>query len=147
MGGVELKKHILLQNLMVLTAVVLLIVCCIPGIITGTFHKADGTSVTEKYTFLTCFKAEHFGKLIWIWFVMVLTNCIGAVGFRITQASKPLGWVLSSSVVGVLWYLMNLLPQKESYTLCVSVVVFALFLIELILSTLYTIGRRKSIFV
>lgn len=142
-----MKKHILLQNAMILVAFALLIVGCIPGIIAGTFHKADGTSVTENYTLLTCFTAEHFGKLIWIWFAMMLTNCIGAVGFRITQSSKPLDWVLGSSFVSTLWYLMLLLPQKDSYTLRVSVVIFVLFLLEFILSILYTIGRRKGIFV
>ena len=132
-----MKKHIFLQNLMILIAVALLALCFIPSTVTLTSVSANGTAMVEKISIFTLQSSNIKTPLPL--YILTILMCIGAFAFRITGAEKPLDWTLGASVLGVAIYVLNYLLQNE---LQISIFVLVLLVIELILSISYKIGRH-----
>lgn len=139
-----MKKHFLLQNLMILVAFALLIVGFIPGVVTVIQTTTDGTYITDKYSFYSIMGEDSVQGMPWI--LLTLVMCIGAISFRVTEAQKPLDWVLGSSIFGILCFFLMLFSYKENLV-HISVIVPVLFFAEFLLSLLYKIGRHYSYFV
>jgi hypothetical protein len=113
-----MKLRSLLPKLMILVAVFLLIAC----FATGMQQKTNESSVQS---------------FLWI---LTLAIFIGAVAFHISNAAKPLDWVLVGSFIGTCISLGEVLGISNGGF--PAVLFLCLFLTELILSAAYRIGRR-----
>ena len=131
-----MKKHIFLQNLMVLVAVALLFLSFVPGTVIQTTVLEDGTVTAEKYSVFTLQSSDT--QTAFPMFIQTVLLCIGAFVFRVTQSEKPLGWTIVASILGVAIYAVTFFSQNE---LQISIFVLILLVIELILSIGYKIGR------
>ena len=117
-----MKLRSLLPKLMILVASFLLIAC----FATGAPQKTNERSVQS---------------FLWI---LTLVIFIGTVAFRVSNAVKPLDWVLVGSFIGTCICLGEVLGISNGG---ISAVLFLfLFLTELILSAVYRIGRQFQIF-
>ncbi len=132
-----MKKHIFLQNLMVLIAVVLLLLSFIPGIVTQTSVSANGTVTTEKTSVFALQSSDT--TTVFPLFIQTILLCIGTFAFRITGAEKPLGWTIVAAALGIAIYALLIFTQNELH---ISWFVPILLVIELILSIGYKIGRH-----
>ena len=132
-----MKKHIFLQTLMVLVAVVLLALCFIPGMVTLTSVSANGTVMVEKISVFTLQSSDIKTPLPL--YILTLLVCIGAFAFRITGEEKPLDWTMGASALGVGIYVLNYFFQNELHISCLALI---LLVTELLLSIGYKIGRH-----
>lgn len=132
-----MKKHIFLQNLMILIAVALLLLSFVPGIVTQTVVTADGTVTAEKNSLFT-WQASGETNAFPL-FIQVVLLCIGTFAFRITEAEKPLGWTIVASALGVAIYALFAFTQNEPQ---ISPLVPLLCGAELVLAAGYKICRH-----
>ena len=132
-----MKRHIFLQNLMILVAVALLFLSFVPETVIRTTVMEDGTVTTEKHAVFTLQSSDT--QTAFPMFIQTVLLCIGAFAFRVTQSEKPLGWTIVASALGVAIYALTFFSQNELH---ISIFVLILLVIELILSTGYKIGRH-----
>ena len=118
-----MKLKNLLQKLMVIVAVIILIA----HLVTGAPLETDSAS------------PESF-----LWMITLMI-CIGTVIYPISEKEKPLDWVLAGSFLGSCICLCALLRLSDK--VFSSGLFFALYLLELLLSGGYRIGRRLGILV
>lgn len=135
-----MKKHIFLQNLMVVLAVVLLLLCFVPGTVIQTAVSADGTVTTEKYSLFTWQSGNDTTGFPM--FIQAVLLCIGTFAFRITEAEKPLDWTIVASALGVAVYALFAFTQNELH---ISLLVPLLCGAELVLAAGYKIGRHMGL--
>ena len=113
-------KH-LLQSLMVIAAVMILVV-----------QLAAGSSLD----------AHRASPESFLWMITLMI-CIGTVIYPISEKEKPLGWVIAGSCLGVCICLGALLGWSDKIIL--PELFFILYLLELLLSVGYKIGKRFGV--
>lgn len=139
-----MKLQRLLQNLMILIAIVLLLVGFLPGIVTQTSVSDNGTVIAEKYSFFTL---SDDTVVALPFFLLTSLVCIGAIAFRVSGAGKPLDWTLAASALGVTAYMLSLFSQENGAQLHISILVLILFIAELVLTLAYKVGRHTGFLV
>ena len=112
-----MKLRSLLETLMVIAAVVILIV-----------HLAIGSPLDKD--------RESLELLLW---AMTLIICIGTVIHPISKEEKSLDWVIGASCICVCMCLCALLGWSDKVML--PELFFVLYLLELLLSVGYKIGK------
>lgn len=132
-----MKKHIFLQNLMILTGVILLLLCFVPGTVAQTSVAADGAVTTAKYSLFVLQTSDT--ETGFPLFIQAVLLCIGAIAFRITEAERPLGWIIVASALGIAVYAFLVLKQNGLHIIWLVPV---LLVTELLLSIGYKIGRH-----
>ena len=139
-----MKKHILLQDAMILIALALLVIGFIPGTMTGSYQTSSGAVITEHRSFADVFSFDYFSGAPMVFYVLMTFVC--AVAFRISQSASWLNWTCVGAILGLGLYLLLLLSAKKNYDLDYSVIFFVLFLIELLLGIFYKIAKQKKMF-
>lgn len=136
-------KSDLLQNLMILIAVGLLIFSFVPGTVIVADTSNNGSVLTQQYSLFTM--QFHNAEMPLPLFLFAVLMCVGAVSFRITNINKALDWTLGAAIVGAAAYMLSWFQPENGLQLQISILVFVLFLAEMILTIAYKVGRAIGI--